>query len=65
MMRMKERFRLRGEHEEVLNDLKDVAISYMPFSGFLDAAKFINKWLFGGKVTHRIGKRIRRMYRSP
>ena len=59
----RQKLKLGHEHKEVLNDLKNVIISYTPISGFIDTAKFLNKWLFRRRVAHRIGRKINKKYR--
>ncbi len=56
-------FKLKYEQREALNDVKNLVISYTPISGFIDTAKFINKWFFRRKVTHRLGRKMNRRYR--
>ncbi len=55
--------KLKYEQREALNDVKNLIISYTPVSGFIDTAKFINKWFFRRRVTRRLGRKVNRRYR--
>ena len=57
------RFNFRYEHRELLNDVKNVVISYTPLSGIFDTLKFLNKWLFKRKKMSRVGRQINKRYR--
>jgi ABC-type Fe3+-hydroxamate transport system substrate-binding protein len=57
------RFNFKYEHRELLNDIKNVVISYTPVSGIFDTLKFLNKWLFKRKKVHKLGNGINKRYR--
>ncbi|MGD0728644.1 MAG: hypothetical protein ABR981_01045 [Candidatus Micrarchaeaceae archaeon] len=57
------KFNIKYEHREVLNDVKNVIISYTPLSGIYDTAKFFNKWLFKKKKINKVSNHIGRKYR--
>ena len=54
---------IKHEHREVLNDLKNVVISYTPVSGIIDTAKFLNKWLFKRRKIHKVSRHLNSRYR--
>lgn len=60
---VKNRFTFRYEHRELLNDVKNVVISYTPLSGIFDTLKFLNKWLFRRKKIYGLSKNVNKRYR--